>query len=923
MAAPPKPPTREIGSTNGRQPFPGLPTWTDLEPDPRERVDALIWPESTFTYPKMLDDGQVQALALGVLMPVRSQWRQVLNPGTLPSELAQKLADDLDIPLKGQDRAPAGRRTGRVHNGRHRASALRALWVGHAVYELVAEIDQDGHARLIKLAHRPQHTIGRWHANARGDWTGIEQQPAIPPKPIPRNKLCVYTWGDDTDGDPRGRSLLRAIYKNWNLKDRLVRIDVMGHERHGVGWAKGKITDARGATQRDTLLEIGAGLQAGEDTTVVVPEGTDMSMEGLSGTVSDPIASARYHDEQMARALLAMVLQLGQTETGSRSLGEVHMDLLGMFQASIAAWEADTATEQIVEPWVGWNLGDLGIDTGACVEAERVDDAPPSVEALATVIGAGLLDVDPGIQAWVRERLGLPEEEPLPDDLSAIMPDDGAEIEAPVEEFAGADITPTSTMVALYPPPGVAHALAVEDGEDPASMHVTLAYLGDTLDDRLQAIVRAVQNTVDQSNLDGLSGEIAGSGTFTGGETPVQVALVDLPNLPSFRQRLVEELRYAETPASTVHGFTPHITLRYGDGAPPAVGPLPLAFDHVRVVRGDQEVARIPITPRRDDHDHPHSFAAGDPLPMPDRTLGRAPTAKEIAARVDPRAIDAAHDMAVDEITAILAELRQALGAGAIDVLRNEVDVHDTGESIAAALGAGGFADRLLRRVLGLVPRALVDRLAAALGRADAVGAQQVRDEARRQGAPERAVSAPATELHVPAAEAMAASVAREVTHAVATEATRRAPRSEPAGAPVADATAVAVGLRERPTAPDAPPAPAPAVPDAPGERLPLTPGAPMDPPRATKATAAGAAAEAQHQGRIRELQARETDIDDLFAMELLDARTCGPCGEVDNKTYDTLADAIRDYPTGTYVNCEGREFCRGRLVALFVTQQD
>lgn len=741
-----KPPTRELGSTHGRAQLPSLPTWADLEPDPTERVPALLWPESTFTYPKMLDDGQVQALALGVLMPVRSQYRQVLNPGTLPPELAKALADDLDIPLKGADKAPAGRRGGRVHNGRHRASALRALWIGHAVYELVAEIDTAGIARLVKLAPRPQHTVQRWHADVRGDWTGIEQVPTLPPRPIPRDKLCVYTWGDDTDGDPRGRSLLRALYKNWNLKDRLVRIDVMSHERHGVGWAKGKITDARGTAHRDTLVDIGAGLQAGEDTSVVLPEGTDLSMEGLSGSVSDPIASARYHDEQMARALLAMVLQLGQTESGSRALGEVHMDLLGMFQAAVAAWEADTLTEQVVERWVTWNLGELGVEAGACVEAERVDDAPPSVEALATLVGAGLLQADPDLEQWIRARMGLPDAAPLPDDLTAIVPDE------PVDE-------------------------------------------------------------------------------------------------------LVEE--FAAAP----------------------------------------------------DHD----------LPMPDREL-RAPTAREIAARVDPKAIDETHDETVNDLTAILMELRAILGPAAIDALRDDENVHDTGDTIAAALGDGGFADRLARRVLQQVPAAIIDRLAAALAGAGRKGAAQIVEEAARQGAPVREPQpTPPEEDHTPAAEALAIAVARDVARTVTVEAQRLAPADTPDGAAVADAVAV---ITEIAPAPDTD-LPGPPTGPGPNDRLPSTPGAPMAPPRAVGDAAASAASQAIHEGRVRELRARETDIDDLFAMELLDGNTCTECARVDNETFDSLDDGLAAYPTGTYVRCEGRGRCRGRLVAMFKTQQD
>lgn len=56
-----------------------------------------------------------------------------------------------------------------------------------------------------------------------------------------------------------------------------------------------------------------------------------------------------------------------------------------------------------------------------------------------------------------------------------------------------------------------------------------------------------------------------------------------------------------------------------------------------------------------------------------------------------------------------------------------------------------------------------------------------------------------------------------------------------------------------------------------------------------------------------------------IYASELLDGRTCGPCLQVDGREYDTLADAYEDYPRGgVYVNCAGGDRCRGTLVATY-----
>jgi len=57
-----------------------------------------------------------------------------------------------------------------------------------------------------------------------------------------------------------------------------------------------------------------------------------------------------------------------------------------------------------------------------------------------------------------------------------------------------------------------------------------------------------------------------------------------------------------------------------------------------------------------------------------------------------------------------------------------------------------------------------------------------------------------------------------------------------------------------------------------------------------------------------------------LYATELLDDRTCDPCGAIDGTQYASLDDASNDYPGlgGGYVWCDGRENCRGSLVVVY-----
>lgn len=59
-----------------------------------------------------------------------------------------------------------------------------------------------------------------------------------------------------------------------------------------------------------------------------------------------------------------------------------------------------------------------------------------------------------------------------------------------------------------------------------------------------------------------------------------------------------------------------------------------------------------------------------------------------------------------------------------------------------------------------------------------------------------------------------------------------------------------------------------------------------------------------------------------IYASELMDRATCGPCSRVDGRRYRTLEDALLDYPgAGGHVFCEGGQRCRGTLVYVWPTE--
>lgn len=255
---------------------------------------------------------------------------------------------------------------------------------------------------------------------------------------------------------------------------------------------------------------------------------------------------------------------------------------------------------------------------------------------------------------------------------------------------------------------------------------------------------------------------------------------------------------------------------------------------------------------------------AAPPLSLPGRTLRRQPYTHEIAAAVDYAAIDSAFESALD----LLVIEARTLQRYQIDQLHDAIVEAGGDMTVLAELDVEPFsADVIHQRLVQ------VASLAAALHV----------EEANRQGV---TIPRPDTDVLTAAllnrAEAVDAILARDIAQRASRNAVRLSGGSlEPSEV----ATAVVGDLSSRSDA-------------------------------YTREILGGAVQQAINDGRGLVMnQANPTRI---YASELLDNNTCSKCIAKDGSQYESVTDAARDYPSGGYKDCEGREKCRGVLVAVY-----
>ena len=403
----PDPPVHERGrSVSSLQDFTGLLPWGQWVDDV-EQAPQLAWPLSIKVFDDMANDSQCQGLYLGATAAIQ-RYTWYIDPNGCPARWVKLLAADLNLPI-GLDEAIASTNTA-VKRARlrtqkrfswynHIKDALKALKYGHYYFEQYGEITNEGPGgkpvwRLRKLGPRHPRTITeiivaqdggllaiqQWYPGAAVPGVQVSQNP-----PIPIDQLVAYVW-DQEPGNWVGRSMYRPMYRNYLIKDRLLRVDAIKHERNGVGMPIIEAPEGATGPQIQDLDKMAQEYKVGERGGGALPFGAKLTLQGTVGTLPDTIASMRFQNEEMARSMLMMFMQLGQTETGSRSLGKTFIDWFSIQQEMIGDWLCDVANEHIVEDWWDWNVDPEAEETpllayykGPDAQAQQSDFGPAPV----------------------------------------------------------------------------------------------------------------------------------------------------------------------------------------------------------------------------------------------------------------------------------------------------------------------------------------------------------------------------------------------------------------------------------------------------------------------------------------------------------------------------------------------------------------
>jgi hypothetical protein len=406
-------PLRAIGSTTTA----AFGTGWGYPPEDLEHVPDLQWPASTAVLAKMRTDSTVQSvLAAYVTALVAADWR-INGKGAHP-EATAICADSLGLPISGEDADDIGPSRARgVKFLEHVRLACLHLTFGFMPFEDVYEV-LDGRVYLKYLAERLPSTITDIKVNPDGTLKGITQT-APPGKggrnggvEIPADRLIWYV-NDREGANWSGRSLLRAAYAPWLLKIDGLRTNAIGLQRFGAGTPVAEPLPGTNPTQAQIAeaQALVAAIRVGE-TGGAVPVGFRLRIIGVEGTLPDALPTLQYYDQSIARSTHTSLLDLGNTATGSRALGDNFADLLQRSLQSIGRRMAETASQLCVR-LTSYNFGEDAVPP--TVECGDVGASKATIaQSIQTLMQAGALTPDESLEAFIRDGYRLPPADPRP-----------------------------------------------------------------------------------------------------------------------------------------------------------------------------------------------------------------------------------------------------------------------------------------------------------------------------------------------------------------------------------------------------------------------------------------------------------------------------------------------------------------------------
>lgn len=247
-------------------------------------------------------------------------------------------------------------------------AAVEYLFDGFSLFEMVygtKEYDLGGGNRIYNTweewAWRKPSTIKEWYFENQ-KWVGVRQEGPNPDTwsakyidaKIPADKLMLFS-ANARGANLAGNGIYRAAWQPWKKMELIDQSKIIYHDRISAGIPVAELPEGAGDNVADAVETALESFRAGDTSYLIVPAGVKISfMAGGSNQVDFEKALNAY-ESRIKYLGLAQFIDLGQTTTGSRSVGEVHFELYLQASQAIANYMAEVINAMAIIPLLEMN----------------------------------------------------------------------------------------------------------------------------------------------------------------------------------------------------------------------------------------------------------------------------------------------------------------------------------------------------------------------------------------------------------------------------------------------------------------------------------------------------------------------------------------------------------------------------------------
>lgn len=293
---------------------------------------------------------------------------------------------------------------------------LLHLDMGVMPFELVWEVLDDPDFNrplmtLVDLAPRMPRTIIEWQLDDNGRLTGVKQSTTEREVSIPADKLLVFV-NEQEGSNYRGVSILRAARKDWVLKERSQKTNAIALEKRAAGVDVGTLQDG-GSHNADAKKAAGEkalmGVMVHERSYILETDDFKYRVQGIEGSILDPLPTIKYYDLMILRGVLAEFLAMGGDGSGSLAMHRDKSSFFLMALGGMAKGVTGPINMDLIPRMVKANFPEAtGMPKLVHSRLDRRDIEALS-DSLAKLIPVGVIGSDPGIESELRDLLELPE----------------------------------------------------------------------------------------------------------------------------------------------------------------------------------------------------------------------------------------------------------------------------------------------------------------------------------------------------------------------------------------------------------------------------------------------------------------------------------------------------------------------------------